>query len=391
MGTEYEVIVVGAGMMGSAAARHLTRMGRKVALIGPGEPVAPGNHTGVFASHYDAARITRALDANADWSRLAIESMDRYADIAAEGQRTFHHPVGVLMAGPERGPRSSFIDDNMRVALRNRVAFEALSGPELAVRFPYFDFPEGIIAMHEARGAGHINPRELVAAQMAAAAAGGADLYPTEALRIEETASGAVVHCADGAQYGAQKVIVACGAFCNADGLLPEPLPLTVYARTIAFFELPEAEATRLKQMPSVLYRPLEDGIEPYILPPVRYPDGRHYIKIGGDPVDVVLETVQDMKDWFRSGGNRDVGDAQADVLLRLMPGLGHTALTYGACVTSFSPSGKPLIFNQTDRITALAAGCGAAAKSSDEIGRLGALAACGEPLPADLYESDFR
>ncbi len=105
----------------------------------------------------------------------------------------------------------------------------------------------------------------------------------------------------------------------------------------------------------------------------------------------MVLETVQDMKDWFRSGGNRDVGDAQADVLLRLMPGLGHTALTYGACVTSFSPSGKPLIFNQTDRITALAAGCGAAAKSSDEIGRLGALAACGEPLPADLYESDFR
>jgi sarcosine oxidase len=43
-------------------------------------------------------------------------------------------------------------------------------------------------------------------------------------------------------------------------------------------------------------------------------------------------------------------------------------------CVTSFTPTGYPAIsMTQADRIGVLTGGCGAAAKSSDEIGRLGA------------------
>ena len=36
---------------------------------------------GVFASHYDEARITRRLASDRDWSRLAQASMERYAEI----------------------------------------------------------------------------------------------------------------------------------------------------------------------------------------------------------------------------------------------------------------------------------------------------------------------
>ena len=67
MPESFDTIVIGKGMMGSAAARHLALSGARVALIGPDEPADKTSHTGVFASHYDEGRITRALDTNVDW------------------------------------------------------------------------------------------------------------------------------------------------------------------------------------------------------------------------------------------------------------------------------------------------------------------------------------
>ena len=49
----YKYIVIGKGMIGSAAARHLAERTDGVALIGPDEPRDPANHDGVFADHYD--------------------------------------------------------------------------------------------------------------------------------------------------------------------------------------------------------------------------------------------------------------------------------------------------------------------------------------------------
>ena len=77
-------------MMGSAAARHLANMGAKVALIGPQEPENKDSYNGVFASHYDQARISRKLDSNHDWSRLTQASIDRYAHIEEAGGKSFY-------------------------------------------------------------------------------------------------------------------------------------------------------------------------------------------------------------------------------------------------------------------------------------------------------------
>ena len=95
------MIVVGAGLMGSAAARHLAKMGAKVALVGPGEPVDKGSHQGVFASHYDAARITRKIDTRPNWGRFSQASISRYREIEDLGGVRFFHPVGAVIAGPE--------------------------------------------------------------------------------------------------------------------------------------------------------------------------------------------------------------------------------------------------------------------------------------------------
>ncbi|MEM8795856.1 MAG: FAD-dependent oxidoreductase [Pseudomonadota bacterium] len=387
----YDVAVIGIGMMGSAAARHLATMGVRVALVGPPEPETKASHNGAFASHYDEARITRKLDSKSDWSRLSEASIARYAEIAKAGGQPFYHPVGSIMAGPEKGPRSAFIQNAMQVGTERKVAVEELRGDRLRAAFPFFDFPDGILALYERGDGGWINPRCLVTAQISAARSLGASIYRQEARRIVEEPDHVRITLADGTAVLAQKAIVACGAFSKTEGLLPEPLPLTVYARTITFFELPDKEVERLWDMPSVVYRPPDMPGDPYILPPVPYPDGKSYIKLGGDPEDFELQTVDEMKDWFQGNGNEKAGYFLHDLLLNLMPDLTYTSVSYGSCATSFTPSGKPLIYPQSERLIALTGGNGAGAKCGDELGRLGAIVATGGDITNEGYDSDFR
>src|SRR5262245_16509637 len=100
-----DCIIVGRGLMGSAAARHLAARGRRVLLIGPAEPVNKAGHDGLFASHYDEGRITRRADKSLIWSRLASRSIERYREIETQSGITFYQEVGSMMAGlpPDAG------------------------------------------------------------------------------------------------------------------------------------------------------------------------------------------------------------------------------------------------------------------------------------------------
>ena len=57
----FDVLVIGKGLMGSAAARYLREFGADTAVLGPDEPQKLQTHDGVFASHYDQGRIPRRL------------------------------------------------------------------------------------------------------------------------------------------------------------------------------------------------------------------------------------------------------------------------------------------------------------------------------------------
>ncbi|WP_120501559.1 FAD-binding oxidoreductase [Roseovarius sp. EL26] len=386
----FDVIVVGAGMMGSAAARHLAKSGASVAVIGPSEPDDKASHTGVFASHYDQARITRRLATSADWSRLSTNAINRYAEIEQESGQQFYHNVGAMMAGYTNGPESAFINKVEALDRDLNIKATRYQGQELRDHFPCFTFPEDTRAFYEAHDAGHINPRHQVQAEIIAAQRAGATYIQAEIVDIAETTQGTALTAADGSRYHAQKVIVATGGFSHSTGLLPNPVPLTVYARTITFFELDAAECARLKDMPSLIYvrKGFTEGI--YALPPVLYPDGKTYIKIGGDPSDIALETDQDIKEWFRTDGSSEVRDLLAQELLGFMPELKYHSISSGSCVTSVTPTDMPLIYPQTDRIIALTGGNGAGAKCADELGRLGAMVANGQSLDKEGYDARF-
>ena len=77
----HRIIIVGRGLVGSAACRHLTALTDGVVVLGPDEPTDRAAHTGVFASHYDEGRITRVVDHDPAWAVTAKRSIDSYAEV----------------------------------------------------------------------------------------------------------------------------------------------------------------------------------------------------------------------------------------------------------------------------------------------------------------------
>ncbi|WP_063799832.1 NAD(P)/FAD-dependent oxidoreductase [Bradyrhizobium jicamae] len=367
-----KLAVIGRGLIGAAAARHLCKMGHEVALIGPDEPADFAHHNGVFGSHYDEGRITRILDSEPFWRQMNRAAISRYGEISAESGVEFYREVGVLHAGP--GERSDVASIG-KIAAEAGIFCEAYDDTGLAERFPYLGFAAGMQGYFEPKNAGHISPRRLVRAQTIAAERAGARIIAEPALGISEGGSGVTIRTRSG-NVEAERVLVAAGG--HTQSLLGQSLGFTVYGRTVAMFRLDAAEAQRLAGMPSMrCFGP--KGENPYILPPIPYPDGHTWLKLGGDPVDLPLESEADIKDWFRSGGSIPVADGLEKQILGRIPGLDFQERRVVPCMTTFGTTGLPCIGPLSERVI-IAFGCyGKSAKCSDELGRLGGMALLGE------------
>lgn len=391
MAETFDFIIIGAGMMGAAAARHLSATGARIALIGPDEPVNWPNHEGVFRSHYDNGRITRTIDPDPVWARLARRSIERYGEIARESGIDVYTEAGCLIAAPASSADFSELD--AVIAARDKLGVEApfIEPAELAKRFSCFRFPQNYAGVFEPRDAGHINPRALVAAQVALAAKGGVQLIRSEVASVDRGTNGVTVRTVDDGVFETARVLVAAGGFSVAANLLPRPLDLVVKARTVLFAEVAEAQLSRFAGMPSLIGSAPRQEDSYYLLPPIRYPDGKWYLKIGGDPSDIVLSSEADIRAWFRGAGSEAAARHMAELLRAVVPSLPLDSLKWSPCVTTFTRHGYPYIgFAGSDRIAVLTGGNGKAAKSSDEIGRLGAQLLVDGCIEPDVYETDF-
>lgn len=386
MAVDFRFIVIGRGMMGAAAAKYLARQTDGVAVIGPDEPADRKAHEGVFASHYDEGRITRTIDPDCDWALLANRSIARYSEIASESGIDFYTEAGCVVVAP---PESAYLAGTRQAAVSLCVETTSFDEAGLKRRFPYFAFPAGSAGIFEAKGAGHISPRKLVKAQSLLAEKAGATVIRDHAASIREEGGVAVVTTAGGKVYRAEKVLLAAGGFSISQNLLPQSVDMTVYGRTVTLFEVVDEDAPRLAGMPSLILE--APGIDIYLLPPIRYPDGKLYLKIGGDPDNLVLSNETDMRAWFRTEGREVAREHLTDIVDRIVPELGARSISSASCVVSYTKSHYPMIgYTSSPHIGVLTGCAGTSAKSSDEIGRLGAELLLAGRIKDQGYATDF-
>ena len=180
---------------------------------------------------------------------------------------------------------------------------------------------------------------------------------------------------AGGETFYADRVLIAAGAFSNLNALLPRPLQMRAAPRTVVFFELDEQAMTVFGTMPSTIVFTEREEDHVYILPPVRYPDGKTYLKLGGDIETGELARPEEFRAWFGSDGKPEERQRLVDTALQLMPALEGRPTSSAACVATFTPTCRPYAgFVESSRIAVLTGGNFVAAKSSDELGRLGAV-----------------
>ncbi len=391
----FDIAIIGAGLFGSAAARHLSKEVDGVALIGPAEPAQPRTHRGVFASHYDASRLTRVIDPDLVWGTLARRSVARYREIERSSGIRFYHEIGYMMVTPG-GLGAEWFDlpAMQEVAADLTVGIEELDDAALAQRFPQLAFTPGSSAVLQRRDAGYIDPRRLLEAQQSIGVAQGTTLLREEVVRIRPAAKQIEIGTRSGTLLRANRVLVATGAYTNAADLLRNKLAASVRA---AMIMLSEVAADTKATYPCILYAKT-DGAEDFwglLMPPITYPDGRAYIKtMDGYYGERPLEGYEELGEWSRSDGHELHHAVLKRALREVYPSLDVLSTQFRPCLITDTASRYPYIDMLDDRVGIVVGGNGKAAKSSDEIGRLAAeMIRTGDwstSLPQPLFAARF-
>ena len=371
----FDYLVIGKGLIGSAAARHLSAYSPHVLLIGPDEPANYAAHGGVFSSHYDEGRITRRLARDEVWAHLADRAIRQYALLEEASGLRFHQPVGCLTVA-HTPQESRYLRGRDDIARLLGVKYAVL-GDAAAIRhnFPFLAFPDGYQGNYELAPAGYINPRTMIRAQLHTARQNGATIRNDEVHSLTPSPTHITVTTQRGDTYQAEKVLVATGAFANCYGVLSRPLALRVKSETIIMAQVSPEEAERLGDMPALFYEITSSVLKDiYLLPPIRYPDGHFYLKMGCDTAaDQTLPDLDAMRGWMIRGES-DVHKAELRAALQaIIPGLSAQNWFTKRCLVTYTPHGKPYVDQLDERLFVATGGNGTAAKCADTLGHLAA------------------
>jgi sarcosine oxidase len=342
----------------------------QVRIIGPNE--APRATHQVWSSHYDQGRLAHRSARNVELARWAWESMERYRDIEQRSGIDFYHPCGTLSLSASLEHFSyTRIRPDLEAALGFRYTDYAIGSmttqfPMLATDLPY-------AGVYDGPPSGVINPRRMVAAHLVLAVQHGAQLERDIVTTVVPTATEVTVRTAAGQTFRAHRAIIAAGAYSGLSGLLPSPIAHTIKSETVTLAEVSAAQAQALRDMPSMMIDCQSAIIsDAYLTPPVKYPDGKWYLKLGSNSVyDAFFETPAALHQWVSAGDASATHAAQIGLIQSLFRGIDWLGFQSFPCVITRTPSGVPQITKVHAQVATMVGCNGSLAKSSDAIGRV--------------------
>jgi sarcosine oxidase len=222
-----DVLVLGLGAMGSAAAAHLAAAGLRVAAFDAFTP--PHTH----GSSHGRTRIFRqAYFEDPGYVHLLLRARELWSQLEHDTGTHLFHPTGALMIGPATG---KLVAGSAASARQFNLPHEMLSAAELRRRWPAFHVPGDTVALFE-HNAGYLTPERCIEQHLAQAARRGAGLHYNEpVLAWKPTTTGVSVTTSRGTWTAAHLVLTA-GPW-TPQLLADLNLPLRVTRQVIFWFE----------------------------------------------------------------------------------------------------------------------------------------------------------
>jgi len=382
-GSDIEVAIVGAGLMGAATAWQLARRGHSVVLI---ESFAPGHRRG---SSHGSSRIYRLAYTDPFYARLAGRAGESWRELEADTGESLLRTTGGLDTGTNRDPAL------LAAALTDAgVPHELLSAAAAHERWPQFHFgnrlsmaghgrdvassagaaPGETILYHPT--AGTIDADATIRACVRRAAELGARVLTGMRVASAEPLSGGRIRVlGDGLDLVADTLVVAAGGWLPelAEGIgVPLGLPpLTVTQQEVFHFR---------QRDPDVQWPTFVDKAEIQIFGLPSGTDGGPEPTIKVARYDGGLVTTASARDGVVNPEHRAT---VADYVRRRLPGLDPEPVAEASCLFTSTPT-EDFVLDRRGPVVVVSPCSGHGAKFAPLIGELAADLAVGraEPLP---------
>ena len=316
-----DVIVLGLGAMGSAAAYHLAARG--VRVLGIEQFTSPHD---LGSSHGGSRIIRQAYFESPDYIPLVLRAYELWRKLEVDSGTRLLHITGGMTLGRAGG---EIVSRTMAAAREHSIPFEVLEGAEIARRFPAVRALDGDVAVVEPH-AGYLLPEECIRAHLKMAEEAGAELRFEERVEGWKAVSGGVEVRTSRGTYEARHVVIAAGPW--AQSALAEVFPLRVTRQVMAWIQprggvgdfVPERFPVWLAEDP-------EGGAPAYGFPAIDGEDGGVKAAIHGSDIVCTPETVD------RAIHDADLKRIVERVKVR-MPALEGDVLRAKTCMYTMTP-----------------------------------------------------
>jgi monomeric sarcosine oxidase len=293
----YDVLVLGGGVVGAATAYALQRQGQRVALF---EQFEPGHTRG--SSHGDG-RIVRFNYSEAIYVEMALLGYPAWERLTQAAGRELKQQTGLIEYGPRHSPPIEASESHLR---QFGLPYERLTPNEAMQRFPQFHFAEDATVLYQAAGGVAFASPTVLALWRLFQDSGGTAMSGQRIDRIEIETDGVILHSRDQRWRGRNLVLAAGGWSAQLAAALELHLPIEVTQEVLAYFPSQDGSVDHhVGVMPAMIdYHDQERQF--YCLPQVEIPG----VKVGWHHSGLVVDAdqrgprpdwiVAGMQDWIR-------------------------------------------------------------------------------------------
>lgn len=335
----FDVIVIGLGGMGSAAAYHLAARGQRVLGL---EKFTPAHDKG--SSHGGSRIIRQSYFEDPAYVPLLLRAYELWDQLATDSRRDVYRMTGGLFIGP---PDCLTVAGSLRASQEWELPHQVLDENEIRSRFPNFTPQPGDIALYEAN-AGFARPELTVQAHLDLAEQSGATLqFGEEVLEWSETSGGVTVRTGNGT-YTAGQVVICPGAW--APQLLADfGIPITV-ERQVLYWLDPVGGTESFVEHPIFIDEDAS-GMQIYGFPAIDGPRGGVKVAFFRKGVECTPDTID------RTVYESEIREMR-DRVAQLLPSLDGPCLASATCMYSNTPDQHFVIARHPDSVNVTVA-CG--------------------------------